>query len=147
MPEHLVDEELAAYWTGRPPSTIRRWAAERRITRHAASGNRRNGVRYNLAELPAATRDDDKNVITPGEAPPVRLLVTDRCSVCADTGHVCENHPERPWGPLCCDAGAKGSQVCDHGTCGCGAGEPCPACCKSPLDGSRSIVGAFAPTP
>ncbi|TWB66650.1 hypothetical protein [Bradyrhizobium sacchari] len=36
------------------------------------------------------------------------------CTICDDTGWVCENHPDRPWdGPRGC-------------TCG-GAGVPCPA--------------------
>lgn len=65
MPPFLVTEELAAIWTGRPASTIRRWAAEGRITRH---GHGRGHVRYDLAELPAKTEDDDGNVI-PGRAP------------------------------------------------------------------------------
>lgn len=48
------------------------------------------------------------------------------CPQCFDTGHVCENHPDRPWGGMCCDTGTKGA--CEHGSCGCGAGMPCPAC-------------------
>jgi hypothetical protein len=73
MPEqHLVTEDLAAYWVGRPPSTIRRWAAERRITRHHATSGRRNGVLYDLWELPAARRDETtRAVIEPGAAPPL----------------------------------------------------------------------------
>lgn len=50
------------------------------------------------------------------------------CLSCADTGHVCENHPDRMWGPLCCDAAEFASEPCEHGACGCGAGEPCRAC-------------------
>lgn len=74
LPEqHLVDEDLAAYFIGRPKSTIRRWAAEGRIARHEDHSDRRNGVRYDLWELPAATRDPDtKTLIAPGEAPPVK---------------------------------------------------------------------------
>ena len=65
MPPFLVTEELAAVWTGRPASTIRRWAAEGRITRH---GHGRGNVRYDLAELNAKTEDEDGNVV-PGKAP------------------------------------------------------------------------------
>lgn len=68
MPPFLVTEDLAAVWTGRPASTIRRWAAEGRITRH---GHGRGNVRYNLAELPAKTEDEDGNVV-PGAAPALR---------------------------------------------------------------------------
>jgi hypothetical protein len=65
VPSFLVTEELAAVWTGRPASTIRRWAAEGRITRH---GRGRGNVRYDLAELNAKTEDENGNVI-PGRAP------------------------------------------------------------------------------
>lgn len=65
MPPFLVTEELAAIWTGRPASTIRRWASEGRITRH---GHGRGHVRYDLAEMHAKTEDDNGNTI-PGEAP------------------------------------------------------------------------------
>jgi hypothetical protein len=34
--------------------------------------------------------------------------------VCDGTGHVCENHPERPWGEMV------------SGGCSCGAGMACP---------------------
>lgn len=38
------------------------------------------------------------------------------CTTCRGTGHVCEQHPTRPWGPLYTDG------------CNCGgAGMPCPA--------------------
>ncbi len=73
MPPQLVTEDLAAYWTGRPAKTIRRWAAEGRITRHPDPARRRNGVLYDLAELPAAERDNDtRTLITPAVAPPVQ---------------------------------------------------------------------------
>ena len=65
MPSFLVTEELAVIWTGRPAGTIRRWAAEGRITRH---GHGRGNVRYDLAELHAKTEADDGAVI-PGRAP------------------------------------------------------------------------------
>lgn len=67
MPPFLVTEELAAIWTGRPASTIRRWAAEGRISRH---GHGRGNVRYDLAELNAKTEDEGGAVI-PGTAPPL----------------------------------------------------------------------------
>lgn len=51
----LVPEELAAYHAGRPASTIRRWAAEGRISRY---GSGRGKVRYNVNELPLAVRDE-----------------------------------------------------------------------------------------
>lgn len=65
MPPFLVTEELAVIWTGRPASTIRRWAHEGRITRH---GHGRGNVRYDLGEMQAKTEDEDGN-ITPGRAP------------------------------------------------------------------------------
>lgn len=72
MPEQFVTEDLAAYWTGRPAATIRRWAAEGRLTRHGDAGRRRNGVLYSLSELPEAARDPDtRELITPAETPPV----------------------------------------------------------------------------
>lgn len=76
MPElHLVTEDLAAYWTGRPASTIRRWAAEGRIARHEDHSQRGNGVRYDIWELPAATRDANKRLIEAATAPPIRSSV------------------------------------------------------------------------
>jgi hypothetical protein len=78
MPQHLIDEDLAAYFTGRPKSTIRRWAAEGRITRHQDHGLRRNGVRYDVMELPAATRDPDtKALIQAGATPPIKDQASD----------------------------------------------------------------------
>ena len=72
MPPQLVTEDLAAYWTGRPAKTIRRWAAEGRLTRHPDPARRRNGVLYDLAELPAAKRDPDTREITAlAPAPPL----------------------------------------------------------------------------
>jgi len=52
----LVDARGAAYWTGRSPGTIWRWASEGRI--------RSYGGRYDLAELPHAERDDLTRQIT-----------------------------------------------------------------------------------
>lgn len=40
------------------------------------------------------------------------------CPNCDDTGWVCEGHPNKPW------AGVSSR----NDACGCGAGEPCPAC-------------------
>lgn len=72
MPEQFVTEDLAAYWTGRPATTIRRWAAEGRLTRHGDAGRRRNGVMYSLNELPEAQRDPDtRELITPAPTPPI----------------------------------------------------------------------------
>jgi hypothetical protein len=38
-----------------------------------------------------------------------------KCSLCEDSGWVCESHPDRPW---------EGKHAC---TCS-GAGAPCPRC-------------------
>ncbi|WP_431781722.1 helix-turn-helix domain-containing protein [Streptomyces chumphonensis] len=54
----LIDLTLAVHVTRRPASTIRRWALEGRITRYPDPARRRNGVLYNLWELPHATRDE-----------------------------------------------------------------------------------------
>ncbi|CAL9366716.1 helix-turn-helix domain-containing protein [Streptomyces sp. enrichment culture] len=71
MPPKLVPEDLAAYWTGRPATTIRRWAAEGRLTRHH-NPQRRNGVLYDLAELPEARRDETTlALLEPGPTPPI----------------------------------------------------------------------------
>lgn len=65
------------------------------------------------------------------------------CLNCRDTGHVCENHPDRPW------AGLVGhvEGACGDGYAGCGgAGTPCPACCSPiPEDGTHRIGEAFTP--
>ncbi|MFF8589960.1 DNA-binding protein [Streptomyces sp. NPDC015220] len=72
MPPQLVTEDLAAYWTGRPATTIRRWAAEGRLTRHHDPARRRNGVLYDLAELPEAKRNPDtRELIEPGPTPDI----------------------------------------------------------------------------
>jgi len=57
------------------------------------------------------------------------------CPNCLDTGHACENHPDKPWDGIHPDG------------CPCGgAGMPCPTCCDevSPND-ARSILDAFTP--
>lgn len=58
------------------------------------------------------------------------------CIHCDDTGHVCENHPDRPWMPM-----SLAETACD-----CGAGMPCPHCCTPvPQDGTHSISECFIP--
>jgi hypothetical protein len=85
------------------------------------------------------------------EPPPAWDVPPYDCRACQDTGHVCENHPGRPWGALCCSGPAElnpdGEVLCGHGACHCGgAGEPCGACCPPvPADGSRLITDAFKP--
>lgn len=74
-----------------------------------------------------------------------------RCTSCRDTGHVCECHPGRSWGGVCCDGprppASRPEVLCEHGACHCGgAGMPCPACCSPiPEDGTHSITEAFTP--
>ena len=64
-------------------------------------------------------------------------MSAESCANCLDTGYVCENHPDRPWSPI---VGGE------HVDCCGGAGMPCPSCCSEiPMDGSHSIVDAFAP--
>lgn len=63
----LIPVDLAAHYTGRPASTIRRWAAEGRITRY---GTGRGQVRYDLDELPHAHRDETGELVVP-DAPPL----------------------------------------------------------------------------
>lgn len=66
----LVDEEAAAYYVGRPGSTIRRWAAEGRIKRYHPAGTR--AVRYNVHELNMASRDEyTSELLETAEAPPL----------------------------------------------------------------------------
>ena len=68
------------------------------------------------------------------------------CPSCRDEGHVCEDHPDRFWGGLCC-AGPVSGEVCEHGACHCGgAGMPCPDCAEPVIaDGTTSITEAFVP--
>ena len=70
--EHgLIDEGAASFYVGRPGSTIRRWAAEGRITRH---GSGRGKVRYDVFELNGAERDEYTNeLIAPGTPPPLPM--------------------------------------------------------------------------
>ncbi|PVC73754.1 DNA-binding protein [Streptomyces sp. CS081A] len=51
----LVDDNAIAYYTGRTASTIRRWAAEGRVTRY---GSGRGSVLYDAHEFIAAERDE-----------------------------------------------------------------------------------------
>ncbi|MGW6695628.1 hypothetical protein ACWF62_17810 [Rhodococcus sp. NPDC054953] len=64
----LIPEDLATHLTGRPGSTIRRWAAEGRISRH---GSGRGQVRYDADELPPKVVDEWTGAVTPAAAPPV----------------------------------------------------------------------------
>ena len=66
MSPFIVTEEFAVIWTGRPASTIRRWACENRITRH---GRGRGKVRYDLAEM-SPKKEDEFGNMTPGATPP-----------------------------------------------------------------------------
>ncbi|QOZ69132.1 hypothetical protein WN72_24535 [Bradyrhizobium arachidis] len=64
----------------------------------------------------------------PAEAgSPLASRAAMKCTTCADTGWVCENHPDRPW---------EGPQAC---SCG-GAGAPCPAC-NVPATHARGLPG------
>lgn len=72
MPGLLIPVDLAAHVAGHPEATIRRWACEGRLTRHPDSGRRKNGVLYDIDEIPEATRDKDTlKLITPGATPPI----------------------------------------------------------------------------
>lgn len=64
----LLTEELAAKYTRRPASTIRRWAAEGRISRY---GSGRGNVRYLAWELPRAVRDEWTGEWDLGDPPPL----------------------------------------------------------------------------
>ncbi|MGW0905012.1 helix-turn-helix domain-containing protein [Streptomyces sp. NPDC002853] len=72
MPGLLIPLDLAAHVAGRPAATIRRWASEGRLTRHHDYSRRRNGVLYDIDEIPEAVRDKDTlRLIAPGATPPV----------------------------------------------------------------------------
>ncbi|MEU2403406.1 DNA-binding protein [Streptomyces rubiginosohelvolus] len=72
MPKLLLPVDLAAHVAGRPEATIRRWAAEGRLTRHQDRGRRKNGVLYDMDEIPEAKRDKDTlELIEPGATPPL----------------------------------------------------------------------------
>jgi hypothetical protein len=72
MPGQLVPIDVAAYIVGRPEATVRRWAAEGRLTRYEDLKRRKNGVLYDFDELPIAERDKNTcALVTPADAPPV----------------------------------------------------------------------------
>ena len=72
MPGLLIPVDLAAHVAGHPQSVIRRWASEGRLTRYPDSSRRKNGVLYDIDEIPEATRDKDTlKLIEPGKTPPV----------------------------------------------------------------------------
>ena len=55
-----------------------------------------------------------------------------KCSLCEDTGWVCENHPDQPWeGPHACACG--------------GAGAPCPRCNAATADEPPRLPKGFKP--
>ena len=60
-----------------------------------------------------------------------------QCQACHGAGHVCEDHPQTPWGGISTHPRA----------CHCGrAGMPCALCCRRvPQDGTHSILEAFEP--
>lgn len=61
-------------------------------------------------------------------------MVPVNCETCDDTGIVCENHPDKPWGEMSVHPSA----------CSCGAGMSCPKCCD-PIseDGTHKASEAF----
>jgi len=72
MPGLLVPIDLAAHVAGHPQSVIRRWASEGRLTRYPDSSRRKNGVLYDIDEIPEAKRHKDTlALIEPGATPPV----------------------------------------------------------------------------
>lgn len=72
MPGPLIPVDLAAHVAGRPEATIRRWATEGRLTRHQDRWRRKNGVLYDMDEIPIAQRDPDTlELIEPGDTPPI----------------------------------------------------------------------------
>lgn len=56
----LIDDKVAAYYTARPSSTIRRWAAEGRITRYKTENGE---TRYDVFEFAPARRHPDTNKV------------------------------------------------------------------------------------
>lgn len=72
MPGLLIPIDLAAHVAGHPASVIRRWACEGRLTRYPDSSRRKNGVLYDIDEIPEAKRHKDTlALIEPGAMPPV----------------------------------------------------------------------------
>jgi len=71
MPGLLIPVDLAAHVAGHPEATIRRWACEGRLTRYPDSSRRKNGVLYDIDEIPEAKRHTDTlKLIEPGATPP-----------------------------------------------------------------------------
>lgn len=56
----LIDDKMAAYYTARPSSTIRRWAAEGRITRYKTESGE---TRYDVFEFVPALRHPDTSKV------------------------------------------------------------------------------------
>lgn len=72
MPGLLISVDLAAHVAGHPEATIRRWACEGRLNRYPDSSRRKNGVLYDIDEIPEAKRHKDTlKLIQPGATPPV----------------------------------------------------------------------------
>jgi hypothetical protein len=72
MPGLLIPVDLAAHVAGHPEATIRRWACEGRLTRHPDPSRRKNGVLYDIDEIPEAKRHKDTlKLIEPGATPPI----------------------------------------------------------------------------
>lgn len=68
----LIPVDLAAHVAGHPEATIRRWACEGRLTRYKDSSRRKNGVLYDIDEIPEAKRDKDTlALIESGATPPI----------------------------------------------------------------------------
>lgn len=66
------------------------------------------------------------------------MPATPRCPACLDEGHVCEDHPDKPWEGIW--GTVEGHR--EHG----GVGMPCPRCCPDiTQDGTASITAAFVP--
>jgi hypothetical protein len=90
--------------------------------------------------LPQATEclcDDETDTARP-VPPAARDVPAPRCLSCLDDGHVCEDHPDKPWEGL--HGTVEGHA--EHG----GIAMPCPACCSPvPADGTHSIAEAFTP--
>jgi hypothetical protein len=53
-----------------------------------------------------------------------------KCARCHDTGWVCENHDDRPWGD-------------GPGACDCGAGMPSPSCNVASADNRPGLPPGF----
>lgn len=146
--EDLVFVHEAEKATGIPRNVIRTWASRGKIRRFPGNGRLAgNGHEYRtMYALPEILERAAHYRPTPQRGG--GLMAAPHCATCRDSGHVCENHPDRPWGGLCCTVGAEGRRMCGHGACACGAGEPCPACCPPiSLDGTASITDAFRSRP